>query len=136
MVIGLRHGHMGLGYLLVLSASISVLLALANAALGNKPGLVRAGAVLGRRVEPGLMGVNSLLGIVVWVLMGIPLTTLYPWLGVAALVVQGMLVGMLTKPALVTLAAGDDSARFKWVLAAVLNAALIIGIFGAMQAKP
>lgn len=136
MLIGLRHGHMGLGYLLVLSSSISVLLALANAALGTKPGLVKVGTILGRRVEPGLMGINSLLGIVVWVLMGIPLTAIYPWLGVGALIVQGALVGMLTKPALVSLAAGDDSARFKWVLAAVLNAVVIIGIFGAMQAKP
>lgn len=134
MLTGLRHAHMGLGYLLVLSCSISLLLALANAA-SVKPALVRVGTVLGRRVEPALMGINALLGIAMWVMLGLPIGTLYLWVGVAALVVQGMVVGMATKPALVALADGDEGARFKWVVAAVVNAVIIIGTFGAMQAK-
>ena len=58
MVKGLIHGHEGLAYLLLLSSSISLGLALVNAALGSKPGLVKAGVVLGRRVEPALMGIT------------------------------------------------------------------------------
>lgn len=127
---------MGLGYLLVLSSSISLLLALVNAVGGNKGGLVKAGTVLGRRVEPALMGIVGLIGIAQWWLMGLPLTTIYLWLGVVALVAQGIWVGRMTKPALIKLAASDDSAVWSWVAAAAVNAVIIYGIFGAMQAKP
>lgn len=135
MVTGLIHGHSGLAYLLVLSSTVSVLLALVNAATGPKPGLVKVGTVLGRRVEPALMGFIAILGLVTWGVLGMPLATPYLWAGVAALVVQGALVGMLTKPALVALAAGDASAKGRWVMAAVANAVVIYGIFGLMQAN-
>lgn len=135
MITGLRHTHMGLGYLLVLSSSISLLLALANVGLGNHPTVVKIGTVLGRRVEPALMGIIALIGLGMWGLLRLPITTVYLWLGVVALFVQGGVTGAVTKPALIALAAGDDSAKFKWVVAAVINAFVIIGIFGAMQVK-
>ena len=50
MVTGLIHGHRGLAYLLVLSSTVSVVLALVNALQGSKPGLVKAGTVLGELV--------------------------------------------------------------------------------------
>ena len=118
----------------MLSASISVVLALVNALTGPKPGLVKAGVVLGRRVEPALMGIIGLLGVGAWFAVGFPLGTPYLWLGVLAVVLQGMLVGMGTKPALVKLSEGDADARWRWVVAAGLNAALVYGIFGVMQA--
>ena len=56
--------------------------------------------------------------------------------GRLALVGQGIWVGKMTKPALIKLAASDSSAVWNWVGAAVVNAVIIYGIFGAMQAKP
>ncbi|MCA9567206.1 MAG: hypothetical protein KC656_05165 [Myxococcales bacterium] len=135
MVTGLIHGHRGLAYLLVLSSTVSVVLALVNALQGSKPGLVKAGTVLGRRVEPALMGIVALIGGGAWVAAGFPLATPYLWAGVLALVLQGALVGMLTKPALVRLADGDAEARWRWVAAAVANVVIVYGIFGVMQAN-
>lgn len=135
MTTGLIHGHSGLAYLLILSSTVSVFLALANAATGPNATLVKVGTLLGRRVEPALMGIIALLGLAAWGAIGLPITTFYLWAGVGALVVQGALVGMLTKPALVALAGGDASAKGRWVAAAVLNAVVIYGIFGLMQAN-
>lgn len=134
MTTGMIHGHSGLAYLLVLSAGISLTLAVANAALGSRPGLVRAGVILGRRVEPALMGFIGLLGIAAWVLIPMPLTTPYLWIGVAAVVAQGALVGMGTKPVLVALTAGDASVRWRWPVMAGVHLALVLAIFGLMQA--
>jgi hypothetical protein len=130
---GLIHGHSGLAYLLVLSASAHFCVAAANAVLGSRPGLVRVGVVLGRRVEPALMGVIGLLGLGAWAMSGLPITLPYLWAGVLAVVAQGALVGMGTKPALVALAAGDSSASWRWTAVATANLLLIVGIFGAMQ---
>jgi hypothetical protein len=135
MVKGLIHGHEGLAYLLVLSVSVSFVLSLANALTGGKPGLVKAGTVLGRKVEPALMGIIGLIGLGAWFMSGFPLTTVYLWLGVVAVVAQGAMTGMLTKPALVKLASGDDSAKWRWVMAASVNAVIVLGIFGVMEAN-
>ncbi|MEZ4320398.1 MAG: hypothetical protein R3F61_23160 [Myxococcota bacterium] len=135
MINGLVHGHEGLAYLLLLSATVSLGLAVANAALGSRAGLVKAGVVLGRRVEPALMGIIGLLGLGAWVAVGFPITTVYLWLGVLAVVAQGALVGMGTKPVLVKLADGDTSVRWRWPVTAGLNAALVYGIFGIMHAN-
>ena len=135
MIKGLIHGHQGLAYLLVLSSSISVTLSLVNALMGSKPGIVKFGTVLGRRVEPALMGIIALLGIGAWIGAGLPITKITMWLGVVALVVQGMAVGKLTKPALIALGGGDTEAKWRWVIAAVVNAVIVFGIFGAMQAS-
>lgn len=134
MVTGLIHGHSGLAYLLVLSCSVSLLMAFANALTGGQPALVKAGTILGRRVEPALMGIIGLIGVGAWIAVGLPLTTPYLWAGVLAVVVQGMLLGMVTKPALVKLAAGETDAAWRWVAGAVANAVVIYGIFGVMQA--
>lgn len=131
---GLIHSHSGLAWLLLLSSSLSLLIAVANAALGSRPGLVRVGVVLGRRVEPALMGVIALLGLGAWFMAGLPASTPYLWAGVAAVVAQGALVGMGTKPVLVALTAGDASVRWRWPVMAGLHAALVGAIFGLMQA--
>ena len=80
------------------------------------------------------MGIIALLGLGAWVAVGLPFTTPYLWLGVLAVVAQGMLVGMGTKPVLVKLTAGDASVRWRWPVTALLNAVVIYGIFGVMQA--
>jgi hypothetical protein len=135
MVKGLIHGHEGLAYLLLLSATVSLVLSVVNAATGSKPGLVKAGTILGRRVEPALMGIIGLLGVGAWVAVGLPLGTVYLWLGVAAVVLQGALVGMGTKRVLVALADGDASVRWRWPVTALLHAVLVYGIFGIMHAN-
>ncbi len=135
MVKGLLHGHEGLAYLLLLSASISLVLSIVNAATGSKAGLVKAGTVLGRRIEPALMGFIGLLGLGSWVAVGLPVGTVYLWLGVLAVVLQGALVGMGTKKVLVKLSEGDASVRWRWPVTAALNALLVYGIFGIMHAN-
>ena len=135
MVKGLLHGHQGLAYLLLLSASVSLVLSVVNAATGSKPGLVKAGTILGRRVEPALMGFIGLLGVGTWFAVGLPIGTVTMWLGVLAVVLQGALVGMGTKKVLVKLAEGDASVRWRWPVTALLHAILVYGIFGIMHAN-
>jgi len=134
MTKGLIHAHQGLAYLLVLSTSLSLLIAVLNGALGSKPGLVKLGTVLGRKVEPALMGIVGLLGLGSWVAAGLPVTTPYLWVGVAAVVGQSVVAVKGTKPTLIQLAAGDAGVRWRWPVSALASALIVWGIFGLMQA--
>ncbi len=133
MVTGLVHGHQGLAYLVLLSSGISLVLAIVNAATGPKPGLIRLGTLLGRRVEPALMGIIALLGLAAGYALGLPLHAPILWIGIVMVVLQGAVVGMLTKPALTQLAAGDASAKQRWVGAALANALIVGAAFMLMR---
>ena len=132
MLKGLIHGHQGLAYLLVLSSSASLVMAVINLALGSRPGIVRLGTILGRKVEPMLMGLIGLLGLSSWVMSGLSIATPYLWGGVAAVVLQGAWVSRVTKPALIGLTEGDASHAGRWVVAALVHTVLVYGIFGWM----
>ena len=135
MTKGLIHGHQGLAYLMLLSVSVSLLLSLVNAALGSRSGLVRAGVVFGRKIEPALMGIIGLLGIGSWVMVGFPVTTLYLWAGVVAVVAQAMLVVKGTKPVLVALSEGDAAVRWRWPIFAFAQVVLVYGIVFVMMSN-
>jgi len=134
MTKGLINAHQGLAYLLILSTSLSLVISVLNGALGSKLGLVKAGTVLGRKVEPALMGIVGLLGLGSWIAAGLPVATPYLWAGVAAVVGQSAIAVKGTKPTLIQLAAGDASVRWRWPVSALASAFIVWGIFGMMQA--
>lgn len=134
MLTGLIHGHSGLAYLLVLASGVSLCASVANAVLGPTPGLLKVGTIVGRRVEPALMGTVGLLGLAAWFASGLPLATPYLWLGVAAFVLHGVVTGVGVKRALLAMQAGDASVRWRWPAAALANALIVLAAFGAMQA--
>ena len=127
--------HSGMAYLLMMSTTISLILAIINAAVGSKPSLVRAGTMLGRKVEPALMGLIGLIGIGAWITSGLPITTAYLWIGVLAVIFQGALIGMVLKPTLIALTLGNSSARWRWVGVALVHSLLIGAMVGLMQAN-
>lgn len=133
MIKGLIHGHSGLAYLVLLTANISFLLSVVHLFVKNAA-VLKVGTVLSRKVEPALMGLIGLLGLGVWGATGMPLTTVYLWIGVLVWIGHGMWAGMANKPTLVALAAGHKP-KLPWVAVALVNAVLVNGVFGLMQAN-
>ena len=132
MLTGMIHSHSGLGYLLLLVAGIAVALAGAGVATGAKPGLVRAGAVVSRRVIPALMGINGLIGLGLWWVEGWGLATWRTWVGFFALAANGMLAGKGHKPTFLALTEGQPVAS-RWLMLTVIDLVIIVGTFGAMH---
>ena len=80
------------------------------------------------------MGIIGLAGVAMVPLSGWPLSTWWLWAGVVAVVASSVALARGVKPAQVALRDGDDSARTRWFVFALGHWALIIGIFGVMQA--
>lgn len=130
MITGLIHAHRGLGYLILLSTSISVLVALAGALIGPSPRLVKLAGVLARGVELPVGGLLFLLGLGLWIGRW-PVSIGYGWIGVVAVALQGVLVARAIKPNLAALARGEGS-RGAWAGYAVAHLALMVFVWIAM----
>lgn len=134
MLTGLTHAHEGLAYLFVLSTFTSMGLALLTLALGAKPALLKVGLILARFVETSLGGLMMLLGIGMWSVMKLPVSTPYLWIGIFVIVASGGLVTRGIKPTLQQLESQDDGAlRVRWVLMAIVHFALIAFAMGSME---
>ena len=133
MITGLFHLHKTLGWVLLGSTSVSVLLAIIGLLIGAKPGLVKAAAVLSRGLETSLVGLMLLLGIGLW--MGrFPVSIGYGWIGLVGVVVQMALLAKGIKPNLISLRDGAGS-RGRWLGLAAAHWALVLFVFTAMTAR-
>jgi len=131
---GLLYAHETLAYLLVLSTTVSLALALTNAVLGSRPRLARLGSTLARKVEVSLGGLLMLLGVILWVAGHFSILTWWLWAGVIFVAGQGMIVGRGIKPQVTALQEGDASRRWLWLAWAALHWVWIGAILGFMQA--
>lgn len=134
MLTGLMHAHEGLAYLFVLSTFTSMVLALATMALGAKPALLKVGLILARFVETSLGGLIMILGIGMWTLMKLPVTTPYIWIGIAVVLASGGLIARGIKPTLQQLKDEDEkSLRIRWVTMAIAHFGLIAFAMASME---
>jgi hypothetical protein len=136
MLTGLRHAHEGLAYLFVFSTLLSMGLAWAALFVGAKPMLLKVGAVLARIVETSIGGLMGLMGIAMWYLSHLPLSTPYLWMGLAVVIASGGLIARGIKPTLLGLASQDDKAgRLRWVQFATLHFGLVAFAMAAMEMR-
>jgi len=132
--IGLLHAHRALAYLLMLSTTLSVAVAVAYALYG-RPVLLRVGAILARGVETSSAGLIGVIGIIMWIVAGLPLSTWWLWAGLVAVAGSGALVARYIKPSIAGLREGDLTRRWWWVGFALFHWLWIGAIFGIMQSQ-
>ena len=133
MLVGMLHTHTGLAYLILLSTTISLLLAVITGATGPRPGLLKVGRVLARAVEPALSGLTGVFGIVLWVLYGFGLAHWVMWAGVVAVLLSPIFSRRAIRPTLERLSAGE-AVGWRWAGLAFLHWLWFVAIFGIMEA--
>ncbi|MBW2253113.1 MAG: hypothetical protein JRI25_00785 [Deltaproteobacteria bacterium] len=134
MYTGMLHAHQALAYLLMLSTTLSVAVAVAYA-LYPQASLLRIGGILARGVETSAAGLIGVIGVAMWVAIGLPLATWWMWAGLAAVVGSGVLIARFIKPSLAGLREGDRTRRWWWVGFALFHWLWISAIFGIMQSQ-
>ncbi len=128
----LFRAHQGLGWLLLASTALSVVVAIAGAASGTKKAVPVAKG-LARGVEGITGGLVFVLGLGLW-LGRYPLTSTFLWIGVVAVIVQQVLITRAIKPNLIAMAAGIGSKKL-WVGLAIAHNLLIFLGFIAMVGR-
>jgi hypothetical protein len=123
MLIGFKHLHSTLAYLLLASSLVSLVCALVQLG-GIKAGALRVARITMTKVEPALLGTLGLFGVALWVMVGWPFSF---WLAYGLVVWAAMPIAMArsAKPQLVRLEQGDASAAGKLALWAGVNAVVI-----------
>lgn len=134
---GLMHTHSGFAYLWMINSALSVLIAGLVLAVGPKPGLMRAGRVVGQRLELALGGIVGLAGLVLPFVS--PLygwTSGFVWLGLLAFLASTVLTVLGIKPAWRAAQQGRQDVYTRWFGFAVANLTVVYGAFWLMHAKP
>lgn len=123
MLIGFKHLHSTLAYLLLLSTLVSLVCALAQLG-GPRLGPLKVARVLMTKVEPALLGTLGLFGLALWAMVGWPASF---WLLYGLVVWVGMPIAMArgAKPQLARLEGGDASAAGRLLVWAGANATVV-----------
>lgn len=130
----LSHGHSGLAYLLFLSTLISLLLAVV---LKISPGArCLSIAKVTRIVETALTGLIALSGLVVLVMGPWPLASLWPWLALVVVFIQGKIAVGKVKPLQLSCSEENGQGANSLMAFAAIQCLLVIGIIGLMHVKP
>lgn len=132
MVQGMLGAHEGMAYLIVLSTTVSLILALVTAVFGPRPGVLRVGRVLGRAVEPATSGLTGIFGVILWIVARAGLWNWVMWAGVVAVALSPVFSRRLIRPTLDRLTAGE-AVGWRWAGLAFVHWLWFVAIFGLME---
>lgn len=133
MVTGLLHSHSGLGYIVAILSTVSVLVAVAGN-VSSSAALRGAGKGL-RTAEVSLIGLTAIAGLALWGAMGFPMALWPAHVGLLGIVVSSVILARVSKPGLVALSSGDESGAKRWLAGEALNWFVVMGTLAAMHSN-
>ena len=133
METGLFHAHSGLAYLLLLTTTASVLVAVLTWLGGVRPGLLKVGKVF-RILDAMLLGMTGLIGIVMWIIASwLGFTTWWLWASLVGYIAVTFVLSRGSKAAITALKDGKEGMKARWVASSVVTWLLVWGTFAGMH---